>query len=85
MYISNFIEISIPPKPKPKTLVSKSVLDQLVEDIASPECLTTLCSLPKSIKDEFPGGVINMGVYAGDGRIVDPIYPVIPRVTIEID
>ena len=82
---SNLIKINTSPKSKPKTLVSKSVLDQLVEDIASPECLTKPCSLPKSIKDEFPGGVINMGVYAGDGRIVDPIYPVIPRVTIEID
>ena len=82
--ISNFLESDTSER-KQKKSASKSVPNGIVEftdeDIAGRQNLTKPCPLPKSITDEFPGGVINIGVYACDGRIVDPIYPVVPLAT----
>ena len=81
---SNFLDSDTSER-KQKKSASKSVPNGIVEftdeDIAGRQNLTKPCPLPKSITDEFPGGVINIGVYACDGRIVDPIYPVVPLAT----
>ena len=49
------------------------------DKISRDKNLAELYPLPKSITDEFPGGVINIGIHASSGLIVELFYPWSPN------
>ena len=73
-YLSNFIFLvgkSITADKNSETSTQKGLLDQLASsdeehELGEVGVLTKLCPLPKSILQEFPGGVINIGLLSDD-------------------